>query len=410
MGLPLYCFTTAYPFSKAVDWTFIHPQVEHLRRVFDPVVFFPYYKQGELGILPEGIKVDLSFLDLRKQRVVNPLNWLGMCVEVVRHGECNCLATDLRRIIVGGMTIRAVARWVRRFARQNPEPAMFYTTALSPVTLGLCRGLSGHSGKIVVSRCIGGDVREDQHPNGRIPYINAMVGMVDWLFPVSSYLRSYLSKKFPDMSGKVTINYNGVTDMRGMVPSSSDGILRILSCGMMVPLKRYDLLAKGLVELAKLVPGRQFEWRHMLLGALDAEVESILQKGSPKNLKTQFITGVRDVRLHYQKQKIDLMVHVSRSEGFSMAVAEALSCGIPVLATDCGGMADMVDDSVGRLIPNDIEPCQLADFLWDMLKEPEKLSAMKDAARSRWQQVANADRNYLLLAESMAALAQGGTP
>jgi glycosyltransferase involved in cell wall biosynthesis len=41
----------------------------------------------------------------------------------------------------------------------------------------------------------------------------------------------------------------------------------------------------------------------------------------------------------------------SRSEGLPCVVAESLLTGRPVVATDVGGVAELVDDSVGRLVP-----------------------------------------------------------
>lgn len=48
-------------------------------------------------------------------------------------------------------------------------------------------------------------------------------------------------------------------------------------------------------------------------------------------------------------------VLASKFEGFALVVAEAMSCGLLVVATDCGGPADIIgnDDRIGMLVPPD---------------------------------------------------------
>lgn len=78
----------------------------------------------------------------------------------------------------------------------------------------------------------------------------------------------------------------------------------------------------------------------------------------------------------------DFLVMNSRYETFSLICAEALSCGIPVIATRCGGPEEIVTEECGVLIPvNDITA--LTDAIRKMMVEhrqyrPEKLA--EDAA------------------------------
>jgi len=47
----------------------------------------------------------------------------------------------------------------------------------------------------------------------------------------------------------------------------------------------------------------------------------------------------------------DLMVHPGDRETFGLAVLEAMACGIPVLGTSAGGVAELVEENTGLLVP-----------------------------------------------------------
>lgn len=48
---------------------------------------------------------------------------------------------------------------------------------------------------------------------------------------------------------------------------------------------------------------------------------------------------------------MDAYILPSYSEGFPLGVLEAMSCGLPVIATDVGSISDMIEDKGGILIP-----------------------------------------------------------
>jgi glycosyltransferase involved in cell wall biosynthesis len=75
-------------------------------------------------------------------------------------------------------------------------------------------------------------------------------------------------------------------------------------------------------------------------------------------------------------------VQSSRSaEGFGMAVLEAMAYGVPVVATDVGGLHDLVTD-VGVLVPPE-DASTLADAVAELLSNPERRAELAAAGLDR---------------------------
>lgn len=55
----------------------------------------------------------------------------------------------------------------------------------------------------------------------------------------------------------------------------------------------------------------------------------------------------------------DLFVNMSLSEGIPVSIMEAISFGIPIIATNVGGNAEIVNDETGVLIPVNIDQAAL---------------------------------------------------
>ena len=66
---------------------------------------------------------------------------------------------------------------------------------------------------------------------------------------------------------------------------------------------------------------------------------------------------------------IDLFCMPSRQEGLPLALLEAQACGKPVIATDVGGIPDLICPYSGHLVPPE-QPAVLGQSLLEKLREP----------------------------------------
>lgn len=76
---------------------------------------------------------------------------------------------------------------------------------------------------------------------------------------------------------------------------------------------------------------------------------------------------------------IDCYVQPTRGEGFGVPVLEALACGVPVIATDCTSMTELVHDTVnGTLVPVESRLLNAGYYYWSLISVTELVKAMED--------------------------------
>ncbi len=120
---------------------------------------------------------------------------------------------------------------------------------------------------------------------------------------------------------------------------------RLLAIGNICGHKNYKLLALSLESLAKAYPGLMCV---QIGGQIEADLAHELTEINSPNL---FMAGPIENAADFLSQA-DALIISSRQEGMPIVALEALSMGVPIIATPVGGMADIVNTNNGLLSEN----------------------------------------------------------
>ena len=238
------------------------------------------------------------------------------------------------------------------------------------------------------------DLYEEFRREGYIPLREFLLDNLDYTVMIAKDGIDYLSKKYPDHMSKVVLSRLGTIDYGlGPVPKPNDPI-RIVSCSTITDIKRVDLIVEALSQ----VKDMDIVWDHYGDGPKRNIIETLAERKLGPNIQYNFHGFIDNASLMrvYSKVPYHMFLNVSISEGVPVSIMEALSFGIPTIATDVGGTNEIVyDKRNGFLLPADFELNQLVKYIMDIYQDYSSSKCMlRLEARKTWGEYFSAEVNY----------------
>jgi glycosyltransferase involved in cell wall biosynthesis len=125
---------------------------------------------------------------------------------------------------------------------------------------------------------------------------------------------------------------------------------RFLNVALLTPKKGHDTLLFALADL--LAGGADAELRIVGGGPLQTSLSRLAERLGVASQVT-FLGTLDRAAVVAEMQSADAFVLASRHETFGVVLIEALACGLPVVATVCGGPECIVEEQDGLLVPPD---------------------------------------------------------
>ncbi|MCW4003164.1 MAG: glycosyltransferase family 4 protein [Candidatus Bathyarchaeota archaeon] len=244
---------------------------------------------------------------------------------------------------------------------------------------------------------------------------------VDFIIGCSDHVTKKIVKCFPQFSIKCQTINNGVNIKLFKPLENKLASKRILYVSRVTPEKGLHVLIEALARVVEIFPethlnviGSKVMWlpeyfinlseepkvKELLSfhakgrsGYLDYLQERILELNLTNNVTFHGVIPHENLISYYQNS--DLFVLPSFSEAFGMGLIEAMACGLPVVATDVGGIPEVVEQGKTGLLVESGDSGALAKAILDIFSDGKMRIRMSEAARKRavklfsWEKIAN---------------------
>jgi glycosyltransferase involved in cell wall biosynthesis len=222
----------------------------------------------------------------------------------------------------------------------------------------------------------------------------------DVIIAVSEPLAAVLRRQVVHDASKLRVIANGV-DTEGLKPLMDRCALRqelgippdaavIGSIGRLEPVKNYQLMLRAFARLGSGSWNGRPPW--LVLVGDGSERASLEQLAVELRIDTQvkFLGWRADAEKLYVT--FDLFALTSTSEGTSMSLLEAMSCGVCPAVTDVGGNRSVLGPELNSLLVPSGDEAAVADLWHRLLRDPARRELSGHHARLRAQKAFSLDQ------------------
>lgn len=388
----LYLFTTQYPYSTPES--FLEEEIIYLSKKFDKVVILPFRDgKANMRMVPDNcevVNIPLSS-DRLKYNVCGVFHYKTAAVLTKEFFRS--------RVFMSGKRLKA---WVSsaRFLNNCLFDKKLQTLLKNLTKDDVCYFYWGTGqcllsillkGKVhLVSRFHGfWDLWEESY-GGFHSLRSDVAHSLDKAIFIARKGEEYFKQRYPYAS--TAVYPLGTKDHGVQLDNPNDGIVRVISCSKIYPLKRVPLIFEALNSLTDY----KIEWTHIGDGPDFERLKELIKEEKKEHISVILPGRMPNNKVldYYSKHHFDMFVNMSTTEGVPVAIMEASSFGIPILATDVGSTSEEVPTEVGELLPAN-------PTVTDICNKIRKLLRSSYNPRAFWSIHYNADKNYSDFAEML---------
>jgi glycosyltransferase involved in cell wall biosynthesis len=204
-----------------------------------------------------------------------------------------------------------------------------------------------------------------------LPELRVALASAQKVLCVSSVLRPYLTNLCPNVDIGVLANMVDTPKAAIQKKASNQSTFNFICVGNIVPLKGHKTLVDAFAALLK----QELAIKLTIVGDgwHRQEVEAHVRSLGIDN-HVHFMGYVEHSEVTEHLLQADAFVLPSQYEAFGVVYIEAMSLGLPVIATHSGGAVDFVNPSNGLLVhPDDVKG--LSEAMYQMMVNIERYDA-----------------------------------
>ena len=197
---------------------------------------------------------------------------------------------------------------------------------------------------------------------------------------VSGSSKQDIVKEFQVEQNKIAIILNGI-DVEKFVPNEkgvNEGYRLITTASADIPLKGLKYLIKALPGIVENFPDTSLD----VIGKspTDSKIRQLIEELGLEE-KIQFHSGISAEEIVNLYHVSTVAVIPSLYEGFGFGAGEAMSCGVPLISTQSGGLRDVVEDCALKIQPESVRDIQEAVI--QLFQNPTQRRELSEKGRKR---------------------------
>lgn len=193
---------------------------------------------------------------------------------------------------------------------------------------------------------------------------------------VSGAVKDFLIVSQISYEKKIKVIYNGIEPTKARAKLFNTKEIIIGTVATIIPLKGIQFLIEAMPGVIEEFPEAKLE----IIG--EGPYKKKLQNKVKKMKLTKHIRFAGfSADVEKELAKMDLYVQPSLSESFGLAIVQAMSVGLPVIATRTGGIPELITEDKSGILVESANPKQLREAMIKVLRDKDLAKRMGDMAR-----------------------------
>lgn len=404
----LVIFTGEFPYGRKGE-PFLEDEIFYQAEEFDEIIVVPRKKDSYIRKLPGNVTIS----DVLNKQVPRIRQWSFACLLsavgfVIKQSFNNRFGFKyffkFKYFLFVYLESLFLKTKIEQFIIDNKidkTKTIFYCY-WSDTTLLACSFLKRKGViKKLISRVHGFDLYNNRSPGGIQAFRNVKFKNCNKIFAISLHGKEYLKHQLKKRDyAKIEVAYLGVKSSENKPIAKINDQPLIVSCARMEEFKRISWIPEILSKLDFPV-----EWVHFGDGKEYKAVEEMVSK-LPKHIKVSLMGQRENYEIHefYKQNKVNLFLSLSTSEGLPVSMMEAISYGIPIVATSINGVPEIVNSVTGVRLDIDASKDEIITQIVKVIKQN---TFNEDDIISFYHKHFDADVNYAKFAKELVLILNG---
>lgn len=407
----LLLFTQTYPFGK--DETFVHNEIDFLSKEYSQIIIITSNTESPLTFsTAENITSIRKNFNLSKKQKVSSIqgmfSWI-VIKEIILKTQLNL--KQISYLLQSWHKSKIISNFIIQLVEERklqPNNLVLYSYWWLDEAIGIAQYKKSNIEAIAITRAHGYDLYNYRSIVNYLPLKEFSAAHLNRVYCISNDGLLYAKNKLK--IDNVELQRLGTINETNPNLYKESQLFRIVSCSSIYPNKNVHKIA----EVIGLLDNITVEWIHFG-GPFDKlyqsyytgflETVSKLKNNKNTTLKLMGKVNNSEVLRYYRENQVDLFINLSNSEGVPVSIMEAMSFGIPCLATAVGGTPEIVNEKNGFLVETKCSPDFISKIIYDFLTQEKSNKVRKrDLAYFTWSDKYNGNKNYPKFIQSIAEL------